>query len=1396
MKKSLAVLLSVVMLLSLIPLVSLAAWTKEPVITLTASEPDENGSVAVTIQISESDLITGYGLGLEYDSSIYEVDENAGTYETGGRNSKKIGLTLESDDEYFAATNSFQYNHNRLSAADGEVKIFFITDGNNDGLTEKGMEATFFFKVKSGAMPAEVGHSQTAVFKITSQRAGDTLLFKVMSENDDLAPVPTENNEVTVVLPLIVHVDPVMSPIDAQTYTGSAIKPTVELKDGETVVPASEYTLSYASNVHAGTATVTATPKTGSAYIFQNGPVSGQFTINPLTATFDWGTTTLTYSGAEQSVTATVSNLCGSDTANLTYTGNTATDVGSYTAEVTAIDNGDYALPADGSASQAWSITKADYSGAALSASAIVPAKGIADKSFQLSELNLPASFQNAKITAATPDGSLATAATVAANGKSITYTTAEAADNAAGSVTLTISSKNWNNVTATLNLTARTLDTDPGFAGVSVADVEYGQTNAEAVSLPRTVTLTDPENNSIQAALSVKDADKVNNAGTATVTVVLTVTQEGVYKDITAEKNFDYTVSPKAVAVTWDDTALTYTGAAQAPTASAEGVNGETLSLGVSGAQTDAGENYTATASIASVTGGNANPANYTLTADTATFSIAPKATTFTITLDKTVLTENGAEQKPAVTVRDGETVLTEGTDYSLAFAPAESILPGSYTVTATGAGNYAGSSGSASYTIQGKPGYKSLSLVSGGTALTANYSFDANCSDITGYSVAVSEVEGETVTPVAGSPFDAGTATSYTVGNLKIGSTYRVVVTATNAVGSTASEPKDIDLTLDTEPGFDGVTVSDVEYGKTNAEAASFAKDVSLTDPEGKTIAAELSVKDPDKVNNAGSATLTMVLTITEAGTYNGITVEKDFTYTVAPKETAVTWADTALTYTGAAQAPTASAEGVNGETLSLGVSGAQTDAGENYTATASIASVTGGNANPANYTLAADTATFSIAPKATTFTVTLDKTVLTENGAEQKPGVTVQDGETVLTEGTDYSLAFAPAESILPGSYTVTATGVGNYAGSSGTAGYSIIGKPGYVSLSLSNGQTALTASYSFQDNGADITGYSVAVAEVDGETVTAIEGSPFDAGTETRYTVENLETGKTYRVTVTATNAVGSTDSEAQEITLSRRSSVPMYPVTVEQSENGSVSANYSFCKAGNTVKLTVNPDEGYVLAELTVTDADGKAVEVAEDNSFVMPAAAVTVSAVFQAEGTEPLHFDDVAEDAWYHDSVYWAAGEGVAQGKDEHIFASEDISSRGELITFLWRAAGKPESTIANPYTDVSESDECYQAVLWATEQGITVGTAEGEFSPHAAVTRAQMVVFIYRAEQAEPVDVENPFTDVEADAYCYDAVLWAVDKGVTVGTSATTFSPNMSCTRAHAVTFLYRLYA
>ncbi len=1148
MKKFFSIALCFLMLLTLLPVVSFAAeWTENPPVVSLELSPLVDNKISATIHVqhhteNDAEVIASYGLGIEFNSDLFEVDTDAGTVKKA---KKTVGLTLTSEDPEFTMTN-LQVNPNRSNAETG-TRIFEIADLNGDGITWEGFDATFFFKLKESALAT----GGVAEFKITNERLGENNLYELVSLSRNMAPYPTENNSATVAIPisavtltgtvttpaknatdataleaentvvthswspalsggkfaaetvytLTITVKPAegaafaedctvtypgytftrqadgsytasktfpatlgkdaatvtVGDIADQTYTGAQITPAVTVNTDPALTENTDYTVTYGENVNAGKGSVTVSPVASSEYTFE--AVTKEFNILPVTVGLTWpAATALPYTGSEQSVEATVTGLLGSDSANLSYTGNTATDVGSYTAQVTAIDNANYALPADGSASQAWSITKADYSGAALSASAIVPAKGIANKIFQLSELNLPETFKDARIFAAAPQtGAVSVSGiSIADDGQSFVYSTAEAEDNDTGSVTVSISSKNWNDVTATLNLTARTLDTDPGFAGVTVSDLDYGQTNAEAASFAKDVTLTDPEGKSIAAELSVKDADKVNNAGTATVTVVLTVTQEGAYKDITAEKNFDYTVSPKAVAVTWADTALTYTGAAQAPTASAEGVNGETLSLGVSGAQTNAGTDYTATASIASVTGGNADPANYTLTADTTTFSIAPKATTFTVTLDKTVLTENGAEQKPAVTVRDGETV----------------------------------------------------------------------------------------------------------------------------------------------------------------------------------------------------------------------------------------------------------------------------------------------------------------------------------------------------LTEGTDYSLSFAPAESILPGSYTVTATGVGNYAGSSGTAGYSIIGKPGYVSLSLSNGQTALTASYVFQDNGADITGYSVAVAEVDGETVTAIEGSPFDAGTETRYTVENLETGKTYRVTVTATNAVGSTDSEAQEITLSRRSNAPLYPVTVERTEHGSVSASYSYCKAGNTVKLTVNPDEGYELAELTVTDADGKAVEVAENNSFVMPAAAVTVSAVFQAEGAEPLHFDDVAEDAWYHDSVYWAAGEGVAQGKDEHIFTPEDISSRGELITFLWRAAGKPESTIANPYTDVSESDECYQAVLWATEQGITVGTAEGEFSPHAAVTRAQMVVFIYRAEQAEPVDVENPFTDVEADAYYYDAVLWAVDKGVTVGTSATTFSPNMACTRAHAVTFLHRLYA
>lgn len=170
-------------------------------------------------------------------------------------------------------------------------------------------------------------------------------------------------------------------------------------------------------------------------------------------------------------------------------------------------------------------------------------------------------------------------------------------------------------------------------------------------------------------------------------------------------------------------------------------------------------------------------------------------------------------------------------------------------------------------------------------------------------------------------------------------------------------------------------------------------------------------------------------------------------------------------------------------------------------------------------------------------------------------------------------------------------------------------------------------------------------------------------------------------------------------------------------------------------------------------------------------------------------------FLDVPDDAYYFDPVMWAVKNGVTDGTSAITFSPNDPCTRAHAVTFLWRAYGSPEPTATeNPFSDVSTDNYFYKAVLWAVEQGITLGTSETTFSPNAPCTRAQIVTFLYRASKAASSGAGvNPFTDVSADSYYYEAVLWAARAGITAGTSETTFSPNDPCTRGQIVTFLYR---
>ena len=253
----------------------------------------------------------------------------------------------------------------------------------------------------------------------------------------------------------------------------------------------------------------------------------------------------------------------------------------------------------------------------------------------------------------------------------------------------------------------------------------------------------------------------------------------------------------------------------------------------------------------------------------------------------------------------------------------------------------------------------------------------------------------------------------------------------------------------------------------------------------------------------------------------------------------------------------------------------------------------------------------------------------------------------------------------------------------------------------------------------------------------------------------------------------------------------------YDVAIADSTNGRVAANTMRAGETSRVTLTVKADAGYVLESLTVTDKNGKEIKLTEKDGkyqFRMPASDVTVKAVFAAEADiEDEPFTDVAEDAYYHDAVLWAVENGITNGMTESTFAPNATCTRAQMVTFLWRAAGCPvPQNAAHSFTDLDKDAYYYNAVLWAVEKGITNGVSLDAFDPNGTVTRGQAMTFLWRMDGKTAADADHTFTDVEDGAYYEDAVAWGADEAITNGTSATTFSPDDACIRGQIVSFLY----
>ena len=259
-----------------------------------------------------------------------------------------------------------------------------------------------------------------------------------------------------------------------------------------------------------------------------------------------------------------------------------------------------------------------------------------------------------------------------------------------------------------------------------------------------------------------------------------------------------------------------------------------------------------------------------------------------------------------------------------------------------------------------------------------------------------------------------------------------------------------------------------------------------------------------------------------------------------------------------------------------------------------------------------------------------------------------------------------------------------------------------------------------------------------------------------------------------------------------------SSDPTYSVTVDKTENGSVTVSPKSASKGSTVTITVKPDSGYTLETLTAIDSKGKEIQLTDKGdgkyTFTMPTGKVEVKATFMEDNSMLNFFYDVPNGAYFYEAVKWAVKNGITTGVGNDLFAPEQPCTRAQIVTFLWRAAGSPEPKTVSSFTDVSASAYYAKAVAWAVENGITNGMTETTFAPDATCTRGQSVTFLYRALKGTASGSTN-FTDVASDAFYADAISWAVANNVTNGTSNTTFSPNADCTRAEIVTFLYRAY-
>ena len=324
--------------------------------------------------------------------------------------------------------------------------------------------------------------------------------------------------------------------------------------------------------------------------------------------------------------------------------------------------------------------------------------------------------------------------------------------------------------------------------------------------------------------------------------------------------------------------------------------------------------------------------------------------------------------------------------------------------------------------------------------------------------------------------------------------------------------------------------------------------------------------------------------------------------------------------------------------------------------------------------------------------------------------------------------------------------------------------------------------------------EINQYTITVKPENGKadiTITQDYGTPITAPTLTREGYQFNGWDKTFPTTMPAENL---TITAQWRYNGGGGSGYSYYTIKATAGAGGSISPSGNVSvREGRDQTFTITPDKGYAVANVKI---DGKSIGAVKSYTFENVSRTHTIEVIFMKANGNPQTgvFVDVATGSYYEDAVDWAVENGITKGTDDTHFSPDGICTRAQAVTFLWRTAGSPASkTSTMPFTDVPVGSYYYDAVLWAVENGITKGTSDTTFSPNMTCSRAQIVTFLWRSEKSPAAGTANPFADVKSTAYYADAVLWAVKENITKGTTSTTFSPNADCTRAQIVTFLWR---